>query len=193
MRGRSYTALSSAAYAAPSLGDPPPLSLTGGQDPVNIIAQHCSVASAPAALRLKAKAGIPDLALRDTGMLVWIFIFFLLQQGMKMHLHASGTSDGILYCWWNKLCGCDMSSLLMGRNIELRSHSSTHFGAVRDLTRFSLLHRAPPHFPVCLPPVRVFLRERANLFSVLCVSNDAVGHSRRWHLLLMVTPAHGGP
>lgn len=44
-----------------------------------------------------------------------------------------------------------------------------------------------------LSPARVFLRERANLFSVPCVSNDAVGHSRRWHLLLMVTPAHGGP
>lgn len=28
---------------------------------------------------------------------------------------------------------------------------------------------------------------------VLCVSNDAVGHNRRWHLLLMVTPAHGRP
>ena len=25
------------------------------------------------------------------------------------------------------------------------------------------------------------------------VSNDAVGHDRRWHLILMVTPAQGGP
>lgn len=25
------------------------------------------------------------------------------------------------------------------------------------------------------------------------MSNDAVGHNRRWHLLLMVTPAHGKP
>ena len=28
---------------------------------------------------------------------------------------------------------------------------------------------------------------------IACVSNDAVGHDRRWHLLLMVTPAQGVP
>lgn len=39
-----------------------------------------------------------------------------------------------------------------------------------------------------------YFRECTHLFvCYVCVSNDAVGHDRRWHLILMVTPAHGGP
>lgn len=39
-----------------------------------------------------------------------------------------------------------------------------------------------------------FLNKCIHLFvCYVRVSNDAVGHDRRWHLLLMVTPAQGGP
>lgn len=36
-------------------------------------------------------------------------------------------------------------------------------------------------------------REVDFFICMFCESNDAVGHNRRWHLLLMVTPAHGRP
>lgn len=39
----------------------------------------------------------------------------------------------------------------------------------------------------------LFSREVDLFICMFCESNDAVGHNRRWHLLLMVTPAHGRP
>lgn len=36
-------------------------------------------------------------------------------------------------------------------------------------------------------------REVDLFICMFCESNDAAGHNRRWHLLLMVTPAHGRP
>lgn len=69
-------------------------------------------------------------------------------------------------------------------------------GTTHDITHYSLL------FLSCEPfPPRVYDAECAHLLACcmyvlhvcVCVSNDAVGHDRRWHLLLMVTPAQGRP
>lgn len=61
-------------------------------------------------------------------------------------------------------------------------------GTTHDLTHFSLLSLSVSAFP------RVYFRDCTHLFvCYVCASNDAVGHDRRWHLLLMVTPAQGGP
>lgn len=58
------------------------------------------------------------------------------------------------------------------------------------------MHDLTP-LPLCehLPPVYISLSVLICLCVMcMCVSNDAVGHDRRWHLLLMLTPsAQGGP
>lgn len=53
-------------------------------------------------------------------------------------------------------------------------------GSVRELflsVIYFSLHSGEVDFSICM----------------FCGSNDAAGHNRRWHLLLMVTPAHGTP
>ncbi len=62
------------------------------------------------------------------------------------------------------------------------------------LRHYAWSHTFFTPLPLCEHfPLRILAGECTHLFvCYVCASNDAVGHDRRWHLLLMVTPAHGG-